>query len=116
MGTLNEGERNLVKALITLPEKLRNVPFSLSARKYLSETYSMNMLTLNRNINSLKEKGYLVEAYGELDFQEGIKQLLWIANNKEELSIQINLIKEIEDDKQAVADVDPEGNENVQPG
>lgn len=121
LGTLTEPEGNLVKSILNLPDKLKSVPFSLSARKYISEQTKRSMLNINRAIDGINEKGYLSEDFNEYDFKPGIKELIWLASSKNDLVIQISLgikeqteLKETEDDQQELGSIDSSSNEEIQ--
>jgi hypothetical protein len=128
LGSLNSGESTLVKAVINLPPKLRSLPFSLSARKYISETNNRSMIDINRCIEGLNRKGYLVQEYGELGFRSSIDKLITMATTTNSLALEIILsvaqnikeepkeeLKEKENDKQELGDLNPGGNEDLQP-
>ena len=95
--SLSIGERELILLVSGLPIELRYSPFSLAPRKIYAEKLNKSLTDVNRLIEQINKKGYLVEKWGEYFLLPAINNLMIQSSTVEELVIHIQLSSPVEE-------------------
>jgi hypothetical protein len=89
---LTTGEREIILESQDLPDRLKSSPFSLAPKRYYAERLDKTLPEINRLIGQISAKGYLEEHYGEYFYKLGIGNLISLAKENREMTLQLSLI------------------------